>query len=105
MHIKSLTDQVSTLTDQIVREFRRRHDECMFEAFAKHGFSKEWLFNPENFKRVMVVEMGCIGSINDQRIYSVDDVSLFSITSSVDFDFDEYKVNMSFDVKHHNGLI
>lgn len=93
--------QMMSLANQISGEFRRRHDELIFEAFAKHGYSKEWLLDPENFKRVMVTEIRCRGGINEQRIYSVDDMALFTETSSLDFDFEESKVNMSFDVKHH----
>jgi hypothetical protein len=92
---------ISEVTNKILREFRRRHDAFMFEAFAKHGYSKEWILNPENFKRVKVTEMSCRGGINEQRMYSVDDLALFTVTSSLEFDFEESKVNMSFDVKHH----
>lgn len=93
--------QMMTLANQILGEFRRRHDVYMFEAFEKHGYSKEWIMNPENFKRVKVTEASSVGSTNQQRIYSVDDLALFTVTSSLEFDFEESKVNMSFDVKHH----
>lgn len=93
--------QMMSVANQILREFRRRHDEFMFEAFAKHGYSKEWVMNPKNYERVKVTEASSTGSINQQRTYSVDDLALFTVTSSMEFDFDEYKVNMSFDVRHH----
>ena len=91
------------LIDRILEEYRERRIEFVFNAFEKHGYSREWVLDPSNRERINITVSGHPGDLNESHMYSVDDIVLFTVNSSIGFDFEESRVNMSFGVKH-SGL-
>ena len=70
--------------------------ETAFEAFAKYGYTKEWILHPDNQDRISITSIE-----NRFYTYAVDRVNLFNITIRymVD-DINPFKFGLGIDVTY-----
>lgn len=68
-----LSHSVVDRLDDHVRKMYKERDELIFTAFEEHGYSREWIMNPENFGRVHTDIIGDTYSTT-QRFFFDDDL-------------------------------
>lgn len=71
-------------------------DKTSLEAFAKYGYTREWLLDPNNRDRIHITGIG-----NRYYTYTIDGVDLFTLTSRpmID-DADQYKFSVNIVVEY-----
>lgn len=75
-----------------LREINVKKDDLLFAAFEKYGYSREWILNPENAKRIQVY-----GNVNDSTvtIWTVDYIPLFELIEKIEWEGLKAKFNIS----------
>lgn len=82
-------DLIETVNDKIAKSAIKDYDEYVLKAFAVHGYSKEWVLDPENLKRIHVRTNRSVIRNNYADQYYIDDMHLFTIKVHYEIVYDD----------------
>lgn len=90
---KVVLDEAIKKQEELRKKFNHLHallNDEIYEAFEKHGYSKEWIDDINNVHRIEVIESPIFtGRAHASKIdiFSVDDVELFKVLHWYDFTY------------------
>ena len=88
---KVILDEVTKTYEKLKKKFNHLHallNDEIYEAFEKHGYSKEWLNDINNINRIEVIESPNLVDGNGNKkidIFCVEGVELFKVTHFYEF--------------------
>ena len=90
-----IANMLETAIHKMLNEMAKKKDEMLFAAFEEHGYSREWIMNPDNGGRIMVY-----GNANDPdvTIWVVDDKPLFELVEKIEWN--GLKANGFIDIRY-----
>ena len=82
---------LESMVADALHEIRTKKDDLLFAAFEKYGYSREWIMNPDNMKRITVY-----GNANDPAVtvWTVDGIPLFELIREIEWE----GLNAKFDI-------
>jgi hypothetical protein len=91
-------DPVTATVADMIREQLKAFNDMGFEAFAKYGYSREWILDPANRDRISI---RCVYDryVGDRYICMVDNCVLFSLTDKCK-QKDDGTFAITYDVKY-----
>ena len=93
---KVVLDEAIRKQEELRKKFNHLHallNDEIYEAFEKHGYSKEWIDDINNVHRIDVIESPNLVDGNGNKkidIFCVDDIELFKVTHFYEFTLYRY---------------